>query len=221
MIKQRIECNDLETDVLLMLEIANGNRTAWETIYRKYFEVLRRYALTMTHDPMESDDIAQEVLIRLWLKRENLFRVTHPFQYLLAAVNHMAYNHFRHLGIVRRYEKNACVDIVDDTLESAMDAKLIESEINLGIGRLPERCRTAFYLSRQCHMSISEIAEQMHISRRTVENYITTALKHVRSMLEWQVDKITSISMDTSVIFMVPPQNEPDEIILVVWRRAS
>ena len=218
---QRIECNDLETDVLLMLEIAKGNRTAWETIYRQYFEILRRYAITMTRDPMESDDIAQEVLIRLWLRRENLFSVTHPFQYLLAAVNHMAYNYFRHLGIVRQYERDACVDSVDNTLESALDAKLIEAEISLGISRLPERCRTAFCLSRQRHMSIAEIAEQMHISRRTVENYITTALRHVRSMLEWQADKITSISMDTSVLFMVPPQNEPDEITLVIWRRAS
>jgi RNA polymerase sigma-70 factor (ECF subfamily) len=170
---------------------------------------------------MESDDIVQEVLIGLWLKRENLPQIIYPYHYLIAAVNHMAYNYFRHIGIVRKYEKNTIITNVDDTLEAATDVKLIESEINVGINKLPARCRTAYYLSRQRHMSIAEISEHMKISRRTVENYITTALKHIRLMLDSHVNNVTTGPMDGSLIFMMPPESDPDEVTTLLLRHAS
>lgn len=220
MIKQRIKCNDVETELLLMQEIANGNKTAWETLYRQYFEILRRHAIAKTRNPMESDDIAQEVLIRLWLKRERLPQVTYPYQYLITAVNHMIYNYFRHLGIVRKYERNADVEYTDETLESEVHRKSIEAAIDGEINRLPVRCRTAFNLSRQCHMSNREIAKEMQISRRTVENYITTALRRLRLLMNIVPQGIATISLDAEITFDIRHSPEPDEVSVLIIREA-
>jgi RNA polymerase sigma-70 factor (ECF subfamily) len=45
---------------------------------------------------------------------------------------------------------------------------------------LPARCREAFQLRLEQNLSNSEIAQRMHISKRTVEEYMTTAFAHLR-----------------------------------------
>jgi DNA-directed RNA polymerase specialized sigma24 family protein len=49
---------------------------------------------------------------------------------------------------------------------------------------LPLRCREMFLLSRIQHFSNEEIAARLHISRRSVENQLTTALRHPRLTLK-------------------------------------
>jgi RNA polymerase sigma-70 factor (ECF subfamily) len=49
------------------------------------------------------------------------------------------------------------------------------------MAELPGKCQLAFHMSRMEHTPIAEIAEKMNISPRTVENYITQALRHLRA----------------------------------------
>ena len=52
------------------------------------------------------------------------------------------------------------------------------------IKSLPERCRLAFTLSRNFGMTYKEIAEQLDISVKTVENQMIIALKRIREYLD-------------------------------------
>ena len=54
-------------------------------------------------------------------------------------------------------------------------------ELSHYLEKLPKRCQEIFYLSRMDNLSNQEIAGRLGISKRTVENQITTALKHLRS----------------------------------------
>lgn len=59
----------------------------------------------------------------------------------------------------------------------------LEKQIELSISSLPEKCQKAFRMSRMQHMTSEEIARAMGISHRTVENYISQALKHLKVSL--------------------------------------
>lgn len=48
---------------------------------------------------------------------------------------------------------------------------------------LPDKCQMVFKLSRNEQLSHKEIAEQLGISTKTVENHITNALKVLRDSL--------------------------------------
>ena len=71
----------------------------------------------------------------------------------------------------------------ENPTEDLINSKELKETIESVISELPERCQLAFRLSRMEHKSIAEIAEIMEISPRTVENYITQSLKHLRSSL--------------------------------------
>jgi RNA polymerase sigma-70 factor (ECF subfamily) len=54
-------------------------------------------------------------------------------------------------------------------------------ELSEYLEKLPKRCQEIFYMSRIDNLSNQEIAGRLGISKRTVENQITMALKHLRT----------------------------------------
>jgi len=52
---------------------------------------------------------------------------------------------------------------------------------------LPKKCREIYILSRKENLTISEIAQKLNISKRTVENQLTNALKHLRASLKYMM----------------------------------
>jgi len=81
----------------------------------------------------------------------------------------------------------------DNSLEELMDVNDLQQVIHEKIAELPDKCQTAFRMSRLEHASISEIAKRMNISTRTVDNYITQALRHLRTHLNTLVFWILSL----------------------------
>ena len=72
---------------------------------------------------------------------------------------------------------------------NAGDEKMLIAEmdrkVKISLEELPGRCREIYLLSRQEQLSITEIAQKLNISKRTVENQLTIALKHLRTMLKY------------------------------------
>ena len=68
------------------------------------------------------------------------------------------------------------------SIEDSLFAKDLEDLINLAIQNMPEQRRKVFSLSRVEGLTNDEIAEKLGISKRTVENHITTALAMLRKI---------------------------------------
>src|SRR5690606_17751453 len=68
------------------------------------------------------------------------------------------------------------------------EENIYKQELDLSIesylSQLPKRCKEIFILNRKEHLSNDEIASRLKISKRTVENQITHALKHLRLSLK-------------------------------------
>jgi RNA polymerase sigma-70 factor (ECF subfamily) len=75
-----------------------------------------------------------------------------------------------------------------DTAFTAQEADIVskleeadlKKRLDLAIDALPEKCRLVFLLSRMEEMSYGEIARELDISVKTVENQIGKALKLLR-----------------------------------------
>ena len=70
-----------------------------------------------------------------------------------------------------------------NNVESQLDLKETNLIVQQAVDMLPLACRTVFVLSRFEQMSHKEIAAQLDISAKTVENQIGKALKHLRKYL--------------------------------------
>ena len=71
----------------------------------------------------------------------------------------------------------------EDIIEDNIYADELKELINLAIANMPARRKEIFLMSRQKGMSNQEIAEKLHLNKRTVENHITTALAKLRKVI--------------------------------------
>lgn len=171
------------TDHVLVSHLLTGDRSAFEEIYSRYSTILFRYACDKTDRREDAEEIIQETFVWLWTHRESIGHVTELRPYLYGIVKHKIFNYIRHSLIRRKYAENYAhfETTYDNSNIEWNDVVDMQNNIDRSIAQLPERCRMAFTLSRVEHLPIQTIAEQMNISSRTVENYITQALKHLRT----------------------------------------
>jgi len=158
-----------------------------EVLFRSYYPFVCRVVFRYVGDRARAEDIAQEMFAELWSKRDSLGIHTSPQAYL----RRMAVS--RALNFLRDNKKHQWAEIDPDhdppgaavapdgllALEENELARLVDAAIE----RLPEKCRIVFQLSRGEHMTYAEIASQLDISVKTVENQIGKALRLLRTAI--------------------------------------
>ena len=106
--------------------------------------------------------------------------------YLFGAAKHRILSHIRSEGVRKKYAADLALfaaEHIDNSSEELLELKDLQQTIEDRISELPEKCQTAFRMSRMEHEPIQHIAARMNITNRTVENYISQALKHLRTSL--------------------------------------
>jgi len=166
--------------------LKEGDETAFEMMFKRHYEGLCNYAYTFLRDRDEAEEVVQSTFISVWEKKQNINIETSLKSYLFRAVRNSCLNAIKHAKIKKKHAE----DVVGSA-ESSHDAVsqgIISIELDQKIGEammaLPEQCRLIFKLSRFEELKYAEIAEQLNISIKTVENQIGKALKIMREQLK-------------------------------------
>ena len=160
-----------------------SDEAAYAALYRHTHPLLHRYVWYITRDSDVTDDVLQEVYVKLWTIRHNV----DPDRSLKALLYQMARNFA--LNHARSQRRMSDADIEDLDLsetpqhESTLTADTLESRLRRWIEELPPRRREAFCLSRFDSMSHDEIAAVMDLTPKTVNNHIVLALQTLRQRL--------------------------------------
>lgn len=158
---------------------------AMELIFRHYYGYVCKRILRVVHQESLSEDIAQEVFMEVWKKRKDLVIRTTFKAYLGRAGVNRALNHLRNNRPELFAEQDALeAESTPASVVQEMEAKDLRKQIDKAIEGLPERCRLVFSLSRFEHLTNKQIAAQLEISEKTVENQMTKALRFLRGALE-------------------------------------
>jgi RNA polymerase sigma-19 factor, ECF subfamily len=179
--------NTTERD--LQARIRAGDEGAFDSVFRAHYAQLVRMAESVVRERALAEEIAQEVMLELWRRRETL-RVEHTFRaYLIRSTRNRALNHVRHERIVMREAAYAAID--PPTAPSAEDEVLgieLEKAVRDAVEGLSENCREVFRLSREQGLKYIEIASVLEVSIKTVEKRMGQALSELRQRLEpWLV----------------------------------
>jgi RNA polymerase sigma-70 factor (family 1) len=172
------------SDLLSLLK--SGEAKTFEMIYERFADRLYRYVYRRVNSKEVSEEIVQEIFISLWGKRDTVEIATSLNAYLFGAAKFRILTYIRSERVRKEYAANFALfstTHLDNSNEEMMNLKDLQYSIDSSISELPEKCRMAFRLSRMEHEPISRIAERMNISKRTVENYLSQALKHLRTSL--------------------------------------
>jgi len=153
------------------------DQRVFEELFRTYF-IFSRKILGNEDDARE---VVHQVFINLWEKREELDLSAPLKSYLFTSVNN------RSLNVIRDRRKFSAEEVPEEAVEwdaeSQMEAMELEEKVREVIEALPERCREIFKLNRFEGLRYSEIAVQLDLSVKTVENQMSKALKILREQL--------------------------------------
>jgi len=181
-----LELNDL-SERELQERIRAGDERAFDIVFRAHYAHLVRMAESVLRQRALSEEVAQEVMLELWRRRE-ILQVEQSFRaYLLRSTRNRALNHVRHQRVVEREAAIAAID--SRSAPSAEDEMLgteLEEAVRSAIDGLPERTREIFQLSRNQGLKYAEIAVALDISVKTVEKRMGQALAELRNRLsQW------------------------------------
>jgi RNA polymerase sigma-70 factor (ECF subfamily) len=169
----------------LITTLKAGDLTAFEMLFRTYYQPLCNYAFTFVQDRDEAEEIVQSTFLNIWEKRENLSIHTGVKPYLYAMVRNACLNVLKHEKIKQQHATMEMA-IAERSIESVartVIASELEAKIHDAMDHLPEQCRLIFKLSRFEELKYAEIAEQLDISIKTVENQMGKALRIMREHL--------------------------------------
>lgn len=175
-----------ETEQLLIAEVKRGNESAFAEIFTRYYKDLVLFGGNFINDKSKVEDVVQSVFLKLWDSRSELQIDTSLKSYLLKAVQNSCLNIIKRSRIV---QTNSMEDVIHDQLlhhdtENYILFSELENHINSAIEKLPENYRNVFTLGKIKGMKYSEISDQLLISERTVELWMSKALSLMRIYLK-------------------------------------
>jgi len=169
-----------------MAKISEGDLKTFESVFRKYYEMLCRYAVKITGDSDEAEEIVQDLFYLLWEKRQTLNIDVSLKSYLFAAVHNRCLKYIRHRNVEEKYRNGIAGEgsgmgmSPEDFANSEQLYELLEKTLI----SLPAKCSAIFRMNRFDGLRYSEIADKLSVSIKTVEANMGKALKILRKNLK-------------------------------------
>ena len=179
-------------DILWMQSVARGDLAAFEQLIETHQMRLVGMITKMLGNDTDSEDIAQQVFIRLW-KSAGRYRPTAKFTtWLFKIARNLVFNELRrrnrHPAIALDQEEEGHHFQAPDRGAVAPDAALLDGEmqkaIQQAIDSLPEIQRLAIILRRYEGMPYEEIAEVLKTSVPAVKSILFRARTELREKLK-------------------------------------
>ena len=160
------------------------DKSGFEALFKSHFQYLCNFAIQYVEDADTAQDICQKVFISLWEKRSEINVNKSIKSYLFTSVKNRCLNHIRDQKKFRSKVLDLdCNDFEIANEEDHFGLEELEQKIEKALNELPEKCRLVFEMSRFQEKKYREIAEELHISQKTVEAHMSKAMKHLRMYL--------------------------------------
>ncbi|MCW3462946.1 RNA polymerase sigma-70 factor [Chitinophaga nivalis] len=174
--------NGLYSDEILKgLQVRD--RGVFAIVYEHFYPVLFATAHKYVSDKVQAEEIVQDVFLHLWEKEWTLEHATALKSYLYRAVINRAINHLQRNRLLRKHH-SAIQHLQEESyLCTFIEEQELRERIHQAVSRLPEKCQQIFKLSRFEGLKNNEIAHQLNLSVKTVENQMTIALKQLKAAL--------------------------------------
>jgi len=174
------------TEKIILGQIKDSNKIAFENIFKMYYAQLCSFANTFVQDLDEAEEIVQELFFQFWQKRENIQIEISIKSYLYKATRNACLNFLKHQNIKNIYSESYKFEnseyFSDDY--NSIETNELSENIRITIEKLPSERKKIFLLVRFKNLKYKEVAEELKISIKTVENQMGSALKFLRSELK-------------------------------------
>ena len=164
-------------------KLVSADSAQFENVFKTHFKNLHAYAISIVKDEDDAEEIVQNVFFKIWEKQKQINIEQSLTAYLYKSVYYESLNFLKHAKVKAVYRAQAGGESNGENATDNLILKELRQQIDGAIKELPEQCRTVFQMSRFEGLKYREIADQLGISVKTVENHLGKALKVLRSKL--------------------------------------
>jgi len=179
--------NDLPRDdeKLLVSKLRNNEVKSFDILFEKYSAKLYRFSFSLLKNHEDSKEIVQETFFRVWDKRREIDSSKSFKSFLFTISYHLIIDQLRLKLKDQEYRKflKEYFKAEEVKVDSVTDYETLNRQISAVIEELPAKRKQIFSMSREQGLSHKEIAAQLNITVKTVENQINLALKLIKSRL--------------------------------------
>jgi RNA polymerase sigma-70 factor (family 1) len=167
----------------LVIELKRGNVLAFNALFEEYNNRLYYFALHYMKNEAEAEELVQEVFTRIWEARSDLKEELSFHSYIFTIAFNIIRKHFRKKALTNEYLNQQVYIDLDLQTTQQLDYNSLHAYLEDVVNMLPEKRKKIFQLSRFEGLKTKEIANELNISTKTVENQLTDALKFIRKKM--------------------------------------
>ena len=178
----------------LVCLFTQGDKLAFTEIYNRYWQKLFSIAYNRLKEIQTAEDVVHDVFISLWANRERS-EIESLENYLATSTKYMILARIKKKERERIYNNSVHpTPVIDFPIEASIHYKRILEIVKTEVEKLPERCKLVFKYSRNEGKPVQQIANELSLSTKTVENQLNKALKHLKAVTR---------SLFTSLLFLL------------------
>lgn len=173
---------------ILLRDWLAGNDLQFKPLFNYYFPRLKGYALRYTNDAVISEELAMNVMLKVWQQKSKIITWNDFNSYLFTMMRHETVSMLRRKKILLTLSASEEEAPATENIADTVSYRELLTRYQACLDKLPPRRREAFILNRERGLSYAEIATQLNVSIFTVQNHIAASLKFLRRELHDYAD---------------------------------
>ena len=157
-----------------------NDEKAFRELFVEFYPALCVFAMRFSIQEEVAKDIVQDVFFKIWKNRKDTYITTSFRSFMITSVRNHCIDFLRRQKVESQFVEKGKRLHFNTSPEEVYTLKELESALGEALAKLPENVREAFEMSRFKGMTYSEIAQEMELSTKTIESYISRALKVLR-----------------------------------------
>ena len=158
------------------------NKSAFKQLFVEYYNPLANFAKNIVGEK-DAEDVVQDVFLKIWHQKSELLMKS-PKSFLFRAVYNKCIEKIRRRQIESDYLSSLKISKnTEGILDEVADTFMLKEKINKSLQQLPPKTREVFVMAKINGLTYREIADELDISVKTVENHMSKAFKQLRELI--------------------------------------
>lgn len=198
--KRAIESIITGQDLLLLIE--QEDKSVFTEFYSYNFRKLILVSDRYVKDVAAAEEIVQDIFLKIWEDKAVLKTIKSVKAYLYRSVVNSSINYVNRQKNLERHHLQIAEQLSEEMIDADDERNELIVLLYQEIEFLPDKCQLVFKLSRLEGLKYRDIATQLNLSEKTVENHMSNALKILRSRVLKRAEEVSSRQKTTYLNMM-------------------
>ncbi|MDB5157130.1 MAG: polymerase sigma-70 factor [Mucilaginibacter sp.] len=172
---------------LVHLIQSDNNESAFNELYKQQIRKLSRFAYSFLNDKETSEEIVNDIFLKMWINRKTLDQIRNIHVYLYVSVKNACLNHIRSTSSKKNKELNLSDNFYfhfSPDPAQLLISKELQTEILKSVNSLPPRCKLIFKMVKEDGLTCKEVADILNLSNKTVFAQLAIALTKIENFIK-------------------------------------